>query len=212
MGRAQVLGLCAVFTLSACGGARGPSPEVRHAAAAAAVTLIAGAAAALVRGHGRQRTETGYENDEARAEAEARDAARLPPLGDAGDTEPAAARARHAVLPLWDVSYAVDLEAEDLWCDDAADCVRVDGVDGCAADAGGVSLAVRRASSERVQAELSDAEPTRPCPGGVDISREGEPGCVDNLCRLWRPDRLGPVPPPPGAPSTAGLPPVPPPP
>lgn len=207
MRRVVGVGVIMAISASACGGARGPSSGVRHAAAAAAITVVAAAAAELARSHRRHRTETGYES------SDDSDPYEPPARDDVGDTEPPPAGGQVRPLSLWQVPYAVEVNAEDLWCNQDDDCTRVSAADGCPSDEGGVDVAVRRDSSERIRAELADAEPTRPCPGHADVSLDYRVACVDSLCRLLPPAPPEPVPPPPQRRSASeGLPPVPPPP
>jgi len=202
--------LAATLTLLLTGcGARGPRAAVGRVAAAAAVTVAAAAATALIRGHRRRRMERGYV--EPIEDDPEDDPDHDHPDEDVGDREPEPVRPQLLPLPLWHVPYAVEIEAEDLWCESDEECASLDGVDGCRADDGGVNLAIRRSSLSRLRLALSEAAPARSCPGGQDPSQDASPRCLDNLCRLVSNDHLGPVPPPPED-HHANLPPVPPPP
>ena len=207
MTRALSASLGAILLLAGCGGS-GSLRDSAGQAAAIAAEVAAAAAIAVLTHRGRHRTEDGYEEDQREGE---REPVHAPPLEDVGDTEPQP-RQRMRPLPLWQVPYAMEIEAEDLWCDNDADCVRVQSVDGCAPDQGGVELAVSRSSADRLRAELADAEPSHACPGDEDASHSATPHCLDNLCRLVPIDDLGDVPPPPSQPAADGLAPVPPPP
>jgi len=203
MTRALSASLGAILLLAGCGGS-GSLRDSAGQAAAIAAEVAAAAAIAVLTHRGRHETESGYEADRP-------EPVHAPPLEDVGDSEPQPTQ-RLRPLPLWQVPYAVEIEAEDLWCDHDADCVRVEAVDGCAPDEGGVDLAVSRSSADRLRAELADAEPSHACPGDEDASHSAVPHCLDNLCRLVPIDELGPVPPPPSQPAAEGLAPVPPPP
>ena len=203
MTRALSASLGAILLLAGCGGS-GSLRDSAGQAAAIAAEVAAAAAIAVLTHRGRHETESGYEADRP-------EPVHAPPLEDVGDSEPQPTQ-RLRPLPLWQVPYAMEIEAEDLWCDNDADCVRVQSVDGCAPDQGGVELAVSRSSADRLRAELADAEPSHACPGDEDASHSAVPHCLDNLCRLVPIDELGPVPPPPSQPAAEGLAPVPPPP
>lgn len=187
-----------VGVASGCGGSSGASGA--ELAARAAITAAAALAVAAAESRGRTRREGRLESE---------DAEDAFPTGQPWDLPSPPTSSGPEPLPLWQVRYEADVQAEDIWCRQDEDCVMIRGVDCCSCDEGGTALAVNRSAAPRLEAELAERCEAASCPGSTsDASCSARVACRNDLCRLFRRlppvetsevEDLPPVPPPPGS-------------